>query len=107
MTISNDNAVTVTPGEIGINVVDRVLDTEHAKAWHLDLGSKYARVLSYSQGPHEATIHLHADERTLYVEEPRGTCTNIHIQVPMEWIILAECARYTCRIVAYKPIYKN
>jgi hypothetical protein len=107
MTVNNDSTVTVTPGEIGVNQINRVLDTEHAKAWHLDLGSKYAEVLSYSQSPHEATIDLHATEYTVYVEEPRGTCTSIHIPVPMEWIILAECARYTCRIVAYKPTYSN
>lgn len=105
--IGNDPTVQVEAGEIGVNQINRVLDTEDAKAWHLDLGSKYSQVLSYSHGPHEATVHLYATEHTLYVEEPRGVSTDICIQVPMEWIVMAECARYTCRIVAYKPTYRD
>lgn len=96
--------INVTPGEIEVDRVDRVLDTEHAKAWHVDLVSKYAEIGYYSRCGNEAGVHLWAVDRTLYVvEELRKKPTDIMIGAPDGWIVLAECARYTCRIVAYNP----
>ena len=106
--INNDPTVTVVPGEISVSVIDRVLDLPTARAWNIDLHSKYARVLSYSQGGDVASVHLYATEDTLHVvKELRQQTTAIRIQVPDDWIIMAEAGRYTCRIVAYKPTFEE
>lgn len=105
--IINDPSVRVRVGEIKVAVVDLVLDTEWAKAWHIGLGSKWADASSYAQDDGEARIYLQAIEETLDHDfDLRGTSTMIIVQVPDNWTILAECVRYTCRIVAYKA-YKD
>src|SRR4051812_46000567 len=104
----NDDLLLVEPGEITVERIDRVLDLPDAKAWHLDLRSKYASIAYYGRSGGQAIVALGANEHTLYVDETRsGLSTEVRIEVPDEWIVLAECARYTCRIAAYKPTYKD
>jgi hypothetical protein len=108
--IINDPSVQVLAGEIDVDVIDVVLDTECAKAWNVGLSSKYARVSSYGVTGDKFQfhyVHLAADDHTLYVDEKlRGRSTEIGIEVPGDgWIVMAECAKRTCRIVAYKPTY--
>lgn len=108
--IINDPLVQVLAGEIDVDVIDRVLDAEYAKAWSVGLRSKYAHVSSYGVTGDKFQfhyVHLAADNHTLYVDgKLRGRSTEIGIEVPGDgWIVMAECAKRTCRIVAYKPTY--
>jgi len=93
-------AATVEAGEIEVGEIDLVLDTDRARAWHVDVASKYAEV--FGLGGRE--VLLGATDRTLSVNEARrGMLTKIGLDVPEGWTLIAECARYTCRVVAYLP----
>lgn len=95
---------TITPGEVRVERVDCVLDSPCSRAWHLDLRSKYASI----GGVADDEVLLVATEETLYVDEAlRGTPTVINLDVPDDWTVLAEVARYTCRVVAYQPAYTD
>lgn len=89
----------VAPGEIRVNEVVAVLDEPHAKVWHVDLGSKYAEVLSTDGGQ----VLLHAGERALGVDPDRAGCpTAFVLGLGDGWDVLAECTKGTLRIVAYR-----
>jgi hypothetical protein len=93
--------LTIGLGEVQVGSVDCVLDDARVRAWDIDMVSKYAEVLGYSG---DNAVMLHANERTLYVDEARrGRVTTIGVDVPDGWRVMAECARYTCQIVAYCP----
>ena|SRR6476469_959857 len=92
--------VGVEPGEIRVASVEVMLDWSLAKVWYVDLHSKYAEILTYSN----EEVLLHAGERTLRLDESlRGKPTAIRLDLPDDWSLIVDCARYTCRIVAYRP----
>lgn len=94
--------VEVVRGEIRVSAIDLMLDTDYARVWEVDLDSKYAEVGSICD---DGTIMLVGCDRTLRMdEECRGEATVITVPVPGGWTVMAECARYTCRIVAWKPV---
>jgi hypothetical protein len=89
----------ITPGEIRVSGYVTVLDEPSVRAWHVDLDSKYAEVLAYS----EDEVLLIAGERTLGVDEDnRGTATSLTINLPEGWNVIVDCSRYTCRIIGYR-----
>jgi hypothetical protein len=89
----------IEPGEIRVAGADMMLDRPRMKVWHLDLDSKYAEILSYST----SEVLLAAGDRTLRTDEEfKGQPTAVIIDLPDDWHVIAECARYTCRIVAYQ-----
>jgi hypothetical protein len=90
----------LTPGEIRVGEVVLVLDEPHVKVWHVDLLSKYAEVASYSG---DDVIMLAAGTHTLRSDESRpGELTVIKLGLDDGWTVIAEAARYTLRIVAYR-----
>lgn len=92
----------IEPGEIRVGEVLLVLDEEYVRVWHVDLDSKYAqaKVLSFSADE----VLLHAADRTKRVDEARrGRPTVLKVDLPDGWLIMVDCARYTCRIVGYRP----
>lgn len=89
----------IEPGEIRVAGADMMLDRPKMKVWHLDLDSKYAEILAYSG----AEVLLTAGERTLRIDENlKGQPTAVVLDLPDSWHVIAECARYTLRIVAYQ-----
>lgn len=89
----------IEPGEIRVAGADMMLDRPKMKVWHIEVDSKYAEILAYS----ETEVLLTAGERTLRInEELKGQPTAVVIDLPDDWHIIAECARYTLRIVAYR-----
>lgn len=91
--------ISIEPGEIRVASVDNLLDEPYAKVWYVDLDSKYAEVLAVST----REVLLHASERTLRLDESSlGRPTALLFDLPDEWEVIVDCARYTCRIVAYQ-----
>lgn len=89
----------IEKGEVRVASVLMVLDRPNMKVWHIDLYSKYAEILAYSTDE----VLLGAGDRTLRIDEQRkGQPTALIIGLPDDWYVIAECARYTCRIVGYK-----
>lgn len=90
----------IAPGEIRVNAVDAILNEANVKVWHVDLHSKYAAILSLS----DEEVLLYAADDTIKVDESRrGTPTALVLpDLGDGWSVIAECARYTCRVVAYR-----
>ena len=94
----------VTPGEVRVSHVDLVLDTPDVRVWHIDLHSKYAKVLAYSR----EEVLLYATDETLRTDVSQlGTPTSVKVNVPEDdddyaWIMMVDCSRYSCRFVAYR-----
>ncbi len=92
----------VEEGEVEVSTADLLIDHPDVRVWELDLVTKYADVLGYSS---DGVVMLHATEYSIkVVEQARGQATLIHLGLPVtrDWAVLAMCARYTCRIVAYR-----
>lgn len=90
----------IEPGEIRVNAVGTILDETNVKVWHVDLHSKYAAILSLS----DEEVLLCAAGDTLGVDEThRGTPTAVALPALGDgWSVMAECRRYTLRVVAYR-----
>lgn len=92
----------ITAGEVRVNLAELVIDTAEFKVWLVDLESKYAELLTYS----DDEVVLIAGARTLRPDPARrGVPTVLHVDLPdggERWHVLAECRRYTCRVVAYR-----
>ncbi len=87
-------------GEIRIDNVATLVDSRTCRAWHVSLDSKYAEILAYS--PDE--VLLISGTRTTNLDPARrGHPTCLVIDLPLDWQVIADCARYTCRVVGYKP----
>lgn len=101
---TDNKASVTTEGEIDVNVIDLVLDTEDVKVWHIDLHSKYAGIVGFSFNQ----MLLYAEGDTLHVvEEQRGNATVLDFEVPestpeFHWHAIVDCGRYTARFVAYR-----
>lgn len=96
----------VEPGEIQLHYALLVVDDQHAKAWNVDLHSKYAQVLSCDYDDDgRPQVLVYAVGRTLRLNESlRGMPTRITLtSLNDSWQLMAECLRYTLRIVAYLP----
>lgn len=90
----------VVRGEVLIDDVTVLIDQPEVKVWIVELGSKYAQVLGYST----EEVLLVAGDRTPTIDQAlRGRPTAVVVNLPEPWQIIAESARYTCRIVAYRP----
>lgn len=92
----------VTQGEVRVAAIDLVLDSATCKVWHVNLDTKYAEIVAYS----EEQVFIGSSERTLRIDESkRGEPTILHLPGLFDegWSIIADCARYTCRIVLYRP----
>lgn len=90
----------IEPGEVRVAHVAVVVDRPATTVWHVDLDSKYAEVVAYSN----SEVLLCAGDRTLGIDEKlKGQPTALVMNLPDDWLVMVECARYTCRIVGYKP----
>jgi hypothetical protein len=99
--------VKVDRGEIIVSEdgIVKVVDDPNAKAWEVDLMSKYAYVVALASMANRQAVILGASDRTLDIDTARrGDSTDFTIEFPEgeDWILLAHCARYTLRIVAYR-----
>lgn len=91
--------VHVSEGVVRVDSVDLMLDRDDVKVWHINLNSKYAVLASYSD---DGVIMLDADTDTLRTN-PTAAVTVVSLP-PLgdEWSLISACARYTCRVVAYR-----
>lgn len=99
----------IEPGEVQLSEpgIELVVDEPTCKIWHVDLATKYARVLGYNVGDAgRLSVLLFAGERTININPLKtGVPTELVVEgVEGEWIILAEVIRYTCRIVIYQDL---
>lgn len=91
-------------GEIEVNDISLIVDTDDVKVWHIDLRSKYAGICGYS----DDSLHLMAEPDTKHVvEEKRGQSTVIEFRYPNDdldfyWFVIVDCSRYTARFIAYR-----
>lgn len=97
----------VEPGEVRVNHVTHVISVPNVEIFELDLLTKYASVLYTSYDDTAVLVALHATRDTLHVAEShRGTATHFTVRVPAgrpsDWTCLAECSRYTVRVVLYR-----
>lgn len=89
----------IEPGEVVVNDVHLVIDYPDVKIWEVDLASKYAEIFAFTGDG----VLLRANERTLYVDKSLpGVPTALINDLNDTWVTIAECARYTCRVVAYQ-----
>jgi hypothetical protein len=88
-------------GEVEVSTAVLLIDHDDVQVWEVDLVTKYADVLGYGSD----MVLLHATEHTIKANESqRGKATRIRLGLPVQagWSVVAECARYTCQIVAYR-----
>lgn len=96
--------IAIEPGIVQTGEVTVIHDEPRFIVWHVDMLSKYAVVASVGSTNGKLFVSLGADDRTLDIDSSRGL-TDITIAFPgaHEWIVMAECRRYTTRIVVYNP----
>lgn len=90
----------VIRGEVIVGSIDQVLHERSVIVWHVDLESKYAEIVAYNS----QQVILRAGASTAKIDESfRGRPTRLFTGLGDEWELIAESARYTCRVVAYRP----
>lgn len=116
--VSDSAELRVVPGRIAVNDVDCIVDLPEVKIWEVDLRTKYAVIISLAYGgtgadgssDREMTVVLGADEHTLKLDTSvsRPWTDLVWTRPPgPAWDLLADCARYTVRVVAWqRPGYK-
>jgi hypothetical protein len=87
--------------EVEVSTAGLVVDHDDVKVWEIDLVTKYADVF----GCGGDVVALSATKHSIRVNEAeRGTATQIRLGLPTagNWSLIAQCARYTCQIAAYR-----
>lgn len=79
----------ITQAGVVVAGVDIVIDELNLKVWHVDLPTKGAKVLGFT---HQMVV----------LQDAYGVAVSIPLGLDDSWQVIAECARYTCRIVAYR-----
>ncbi len=102
----------VDHGAVVVSSIQKVLDDPNAKAWEVDLHTKYAVVVMQSMTDSKVGVHLGWNEGTLGLDESKpDKFTDFWLdfgstEMRHNWQVLAACARYTLRIVAYRVSYE-
>lgn len=91
-------------GQIIVNSIHHVVDSETLHVFELDLHSKYAETFTSMCGT-GLTFFLSKGEHTLKTDDSQELATYFSIELDNEdwlWMPLAEAPRYTARFVAWK-----
>lgn len=99
--------LTIVPGVARVNGASLAFSAPDIACIELDMHSKYAAVscIEYGSDGGSPVVHIGADERTLHTNTSTDVDTQVSFPDYAGWdVFVAECTRYTCRVVLVRPV---
>lgn len=96
--------ITVTPGRVRLSSIDVALSRPDVLVLEVDSASKYPEVTWGTSTDGAISVFPFETARTLRLDESTSGMTQIELPARTKgWDVIATAARYTIRIVAWRP----
>ena len=101
--IHNGHMEITQQGKIRVGSIERVVDHDNVKIYHIDLTSKYPEDI-WDMGTDDKTIiSITASPRTLLIdEEAESEFTEITFDEGGDWVCLTDKGKYTVYVIFFK-----